>query len=78
MQAISRQVETPESALFLQDYTPEHLRAFEIAFAPLLMSSLGLNPDFELLHDPVTLEVIKDRFSLRVDDVEHSEVFVWE
>jgi hypothetical protein len=78
MQAMSRQVETPESALFLQDYTPEHLRAFEIAFAPLLMSSLGLNPDFELLHDPVTLEVIKDRFSLRIADVEHSEVFVWE
>lgn len=76
--AISLKIETQESALSPQDFNLEHLKAYEMAFAPLLLSSLGLNPDHELLQDPVTLEVVKDRFNLRVDDVEHAKVFHWD
>lgn len=75
---ISRQTETPESALKPEDFDLSCLPAFELAFAPLLMSSLGLNPDHDLLNDPLTLQTVKQRFNLRVDDVDHSEIFVWE
>lgn len=78
MREISLQIETPESALLPQDFKMEHLKLYEMAFAPLLLSSLSLNPDPELLQDPVTLEVVKDRFNLRVDDVEHTNVFFWD
>ncbi|MCF5709499.1 hypothetical protein GIV19_19750 [Pseudomonas syringae] len=74
---LASEIESPDTALHLKDYTPMHLRAFETAFAPLLMSSLGLDSDIELLQDPATLETIKDRFNLKEVDVEHMDVFDW-
>ncbi|WP_410752232.1 hypothetical protein [Citrobacter sp. U14242] len=75
---ISRQTETPQSALKPEDFDLSHLPAFELAFAPLLISSLELNTDHNLLNDPITLQTVKQRFNLRVDDVDHPEIFAWE
>ncbi|MCS4065452.1 hypothetical protein [Pseudomonas putida] len=74
---ISRKTETPQSALNPEDFDLRYLPAFELGFAPLLMSSLDLSQDHDLLNDPKTLKTIKQRFNLRVDDVDHPEIFVW-
>lgn len=78
LHAISLKVEAPESALSETDFDMNHLPFFETGFLPLLMASLDLSPDHDLINDPKTLEVIKDRFNIRVDDVDHPEIFVWE
>lgn len=74
---IAEKTETIESALKPDDFDLGHLLEFELAFSPLLMKSLDLTQDYDLLQDHKTLQTIKNRFNLRVDDVDHADIFGW-
>ena len=74
----ARMVETPASALAVTDFNFTHLRIHERAFLPLLLSSLDLKVDVDLISEPGLLPLVKSRFNLHIEDVEHEKIFYWD
>ncbi|MNF46906.1 hypothetical protein D3C84_280840 [compost metagenome] len=70
-------VETHDSALSHEIFDPDMLSIYEHAYFPLLLIAFDLNSNFDLCQDPALLDILKERYNLCVDDVEHEDIFSW-